>query len=458
LSRRSEMIRNWTRAAAVFLTIAATAAASLADTVTLKSGQVFEGRVVETQDKVTVFLPYGTIAFYKEEVTSITYGPTPAEAYKERASKVAADDAEGHYQLGLYCQEKKLVAEAQAEFEKAVAADPNHAGARAKLGYVRQGETWMKYEQYMASKGYVLYKGRYITGEQAQELEAKDKALAREREAANLVRTLVYLITYSSESKSKESQERLAGVSDPAALGTLIEQFENENPAVRNAALLAMLNYREDRAALAVLDEALYDPVTALRYQARAILNRKQNERAFLAALSALGIDDDTTRFRASEALGAIADPRAIPSLIEYISWRRPRAPARTEANDRSSVMHRDLAPTYVAGVRAKVAPGVVAYEPIMGTIYQGKRIIFDPDTGWGLEEPRAEPEWRDEVVLNYEGLAALKSMTGQDFRFDKASWRDWYLTNRWRFEKGAEQRPSAFDRTPAEQAFPSQR
>lgn len=66
----------------------------------------------------------------------------PREEYSRRAAQLKADDAEGHYRLGLWCEERKLADLAAAEFEKTIAANPGHEAARAKLGHRRIDGVW----------------------------------------------------------------------------------------------------------------------------------------------------------------------------------------------------------------------------------------------------------------------------------------------------------------------------
>ncbi|MBI4569966.1 MAG: hypothetical protein HY719_16355 [Planctomycetes bacterium] len=76
-------------------------------------------------------------------------GKSMDDVYNERAALVKPDDAEGHYALGKWCREhkKRLEKQADAEFAKTLALSPDHAGARAALGYVRRGPKWVKVVQ-----------------------------------------------------------------------------------------------------------------------------------------------------------------------------------------------------------------------------------------------------------------------------------------------------------------------
>lgn len=405
-------------------------AAATGDIVTLNEGQVLEGKVTESDDQVSIVLPNATVAFPKSKVTGIKYCPTPKETYLKRADNLADTDAEGWYRLGLYCEGKGLQEAASDCFNKALAADADHEGARAELGFVREDGKWISRDEAMAREGYVHYKGRWITRKEAESLRDEDRRRKHIRSIRTHLRMLTYTITYGAPGKSRQAWEELAGMSDPALLTPLVEQTKNPDPRVRSACLAALSNYGQDKAALAVLDVAIRDPVGNVRQQARTILNAKQNERAFQATLANLANGDDETRFRASQVLGAISDPRAIPYLIEYISWARPLASRRRRVRTGRNHFN-NIPPRWVVGVRAKVAPGVVAYEPILAGWKHGRVVTLNNDRASGRQEPGGfTAGFTQQMVLNYDALAALAALTGQDFRFDKNMWRTWYFAN----------------------------
>jgi len=430
-----------TAKAAVLVALLASPAAG--DVVTLKSGGVFEGKVTESDDQVTIETPHLTLNFERSQVAGITYRPAPSEVYDSRAGKLDASDAEGWYQLGIYAAGKGLYRKAEEAFRKALEADPDHEGARGELGYVRVDGEWLTRAEAMERRGLVNYRGRWMAPEEAEDLEAQAEALTRVKEARSRVRTLTFTIVNGPREKSLEAREKLAGMSDPAALGPLVEELENDSAAVRLAILEALLNYPgEDAAALAALDVAMWDADPDIRYRARVVLNAFQNERAFKTVLAALQVDDDVTRFRASEVLGSIGDPRAVPYLIKYLYWTRPApAPARpARTSGRRHGLSHGVQKTFVIGIRAKVARNAVGYEPVIGGLDHGRIVILNPEQY--EEEFYDFPAAIDRRVLNYEALEALRALTGANFRFDKRAWRNWYLANAARFKKLPEGAP----------------
>ncbi len=73
----------------------------------------------------------------------------PESVYQEK-SAAAADNAEAHYQVGLWCgQQKNMLDLSLLEFARAVELDPAHAKARERLGYVLHEDRWVTREDMM---------------------------------------------------------------------------------------------------------------------------------------------------------------------------------------------------------------------------------------------------------------------------------------------------------------------
>jgi 3-deoxy-D-manno-octulosonate 8-phosphate phosphatase KdsC-like HAD superfamily phosphatase len=399
-----------------------------ADIVTLKSGQVFEGKVAESDDTVDVAMPNFTVSFNRSEVAGIKYGPTPEEIYLQRAADLAGDDAEGWYNLGLYAAGKALADAAREAFNRALEAEPEHEGARRELGFVRDNGEWITLDESMRRKGYKRFRGRWVSAEEAERLKAEAQTAGEAAAARHRVKTLAFVIVYGTAEKSAAAREELSSTNAPAAFAALVGELSNDSPLVRTAILNALVNYGDDDAALAALEVAMWDPDRDVRFRARRVLSGKQNEAAFRGAIAFFAWNHDETRFAAAEVLGSIGDLRAIPHLIDYLSWTRPGG-VRREPSPRRRRRGDGVVPTWIVGYRAKVAPGVVAYEPVLAGRDRGEIVIIDPDRtddqGW-----EDFPSAVDEMILNYEALEALRALTGEDFGFDKNAWANWYLAN----------------------------
>lgn len=66
---------------------------------------------------------------------------------KQKEEKLAAGDADAHFELGEWCAKAGLKDDARRLFEKTITIDPEHARAHAKLGFVKLGEKWVTVEE-----------------------------------------------------------------------------------------------------------------------------------------------------------------------------------------------------------------------------------------------------------------------------------------------------------------------
>lgn len=105
-----------------------------ADVVLLKDGDIIEGDIVEKTDKrLKIKSDTELLTFSSEEVSDILTEQTipplilPEETYKERLNKIDKNDAQAHYELGLFCLKNGLFDEASTEFKRALRLNPEDA-------------------------------------------------------------------------------------------------------------------------------------------------------------------------------------------------------------------------------------------------------------------------------------------------------------------------------------------
>jgi hypothetical protein len=167
---------------ALVLTLALSLAAR-ADVVYLRSGGKVEGTVTdENAREIVVKTAFGTQKIAKTDVLRVEKGKTTRELYEEKKAALKPGDAEGLYQLSLWCKEQNFGKEAKQHLEDAIKADPNHEAARKALGFVKEGDEWMTpkeatarkskaYEEEMKAKGMVKWRNAWVTPEDKEQLE-----------------------------------------------------------------------------------------------------------------------------------------------------------------------------------------------------------------------------------------------------------------------------------------------
>lgn len=167
---------------ALVLGVAMFAGASLADVLVMKDGRRIEGIVLEeTATKVKLQTGLGILEFDRSKVESIERKKTKRQQFDERFA--AAETAEELHELGLWAEGKRLRRQAKKAMEKAIVVEPDHAKARAWLGFVRYKDKWMTplerdariaadEIETMRARGLVKYEERWVTPEELAKLEA----------------------------------------------------------------------------------------------------------------------------------------------------------------------------------------------------------------------------------------------------------------------------------------------
>ena len=185
--------------AAACLVVLAIPSGARADELHLKNGRTIEGDVLEAGDTVVITRPGITMEIRRDEVKEIRKSPSAREQYEKKAAALAKAEAVPEYardckpaaaderhRLGLWCAAKGLKAEAKAEHERAIEFAPDHAGARAALGFVKDhAGKWRPEAEVMREKGLVLREGRWVTPEEAGrtgEPSAEEKARREKKE------------------------------------------------------------------------------------------------------------------------------------------------------------------------------------------------------------------------------------------------------------------------------------
>src|SRR5262245_7641077 len=133
------------RAALCALALALAATPTRADVVVLKDGRRIEGTIVRDDQKVVVKTGLGELEFDRSAVKEILRGKTPREEFAER--EAAARTADEFSALGDWAKEHDLASLARKAWKRAIELDPDHAAARASLGFVRYGSEWLTVEQ-----------------------------------------------------------------------------------------------------------------------------------------------------------------------------------------------------------------------------------------------------------------------------------------------------------------------
>jgi hypothetical protein len=157
--------------------------AARADILHLKGGGKVEGDIIsEDENVIRIKTRYGMQDIPRNRVESITRSKSVRKEFEERRVALAADDAQGHFDLAVWAKKQSLRKEAQALYEKTIEIDPMHKAANEVLGRVLHDGRYMTPEEKtrliresedagMAAKGLVRYKDRWVTPQEKDALE-----------------------------------------------------------------------------------------------------------------------------------------------------------------------------------------------------------------------------------------------------------------------------------------------
>ena len=165
------------------------AGAAHADKVHLVEGAVIEGKVTRQGNKVVIELESGKLTLPADAVERIEDGKSAVERFEQLEAEQSQRGVAGLMVLADFCRDHEMRAREQAMLEKVIEAQPEHAEARARLGYVKTEAGWMKREEQLRAQGFVKDDGEYIARERMAERErqrAEAKLAEQARQKAQL--------------------------------------------------------------------------------------------------------------------------------------------------------------------------------------------------------------------------------------------------------------------------------
>jgi len=413
-----------------------------ADVIHLKTGRV-EGTVVsQTDSHIVVQTKVGKVTFRRTDVVRIEEKTSPLQTYQKMAAQLKDDDADGHFSIGRWCTDHHLTRQAREHYEKVLAIDANHAGARQRLGYVLKDGKWLTRSEAKEADGLVLYNGKWMTPEE------RDEQVHRK----TVVRLLARMQTVVDNPRSSDVDAtverfeaalgRQPGVPGNMAVQAMLQKLTREagdakrdrTYVARTALLTLLARQGSERGTELIRRTAILDREPTVREAAVQILVRQKdvdNTAWFVRLLRVFSGDRYRLRgtkktrgmarrglARAAEALGALGDPQAIPALAQAMIVRF-HIPTNT---DEIPPMSMGFSSGGLAG------PGTVVTDG-RGNNFT---VPITENTNWGLGEENDQVE--DPTFFNEAAYSALRSITKQDFGQDERAWLSWWYRNRHEF------------------------
>lgn len=333
--------------------------------------------------------------------------------YRERAKSVAADDVQGHYLLALWCDENGLDDEAKLEFEKVLALDPDHAGARQSLGYVKSGDQWLSGEEAMRAKGLVRHEGEWLLPEELAVRLLPDSEKERMEQQERKTRDLLKQMDRGGAKVERIARKALEGVDDRYKVEPLAYALRYPTETVRTYAAEELGRIGDRRALRPLIHRSVLDPSENVRLAAVAAVKSYEDPNLLAPFVKAMWSDNQSVRINAAQAVGGLGDVRG----IEYLVYRLRATGGGVSRN------HIYLANqlSFIQDFDVEVAQTAFIADPSVGILQEGEV----------LDVRVLSTERTADIVERRVVRGALKKLSGQDFGDDAAAWSKWWKENR---------------------------
>lgn len=202
---------------------------ALADTVVLRDGRKVVGNVSFEKNEVVVKQKLGEVRVARAEVERIDTDDDFSELARQK-DKLANGSAEDRYRLGVWCRDHGFQDDARAAFQSVLALDPDHAGARAALGYAKIDGRWVSEDDAMRARGLVKLGDRWVTpAEKAlADTLAEEKRRAAEERARKAEEERVAARKARADAEAKARDERIRAYDLELAKARARQRAEDE--------------------------------------------------------------------------------------------------------------------------------------------------------------------------------------------------------------------------------------
>jgi hypothetical protein len=208
-----------------------------------------------------------------------------------------------------------------------------------------------------------------------------------------------YLVTYVTVN----GEPARLGEIDAAEIKALVASFEKGwrgwSEAQKDREMLALSDVEDDLTAMAIARLGLRDRAPDVRAKAAEILGVMARRNVVPALIAAMKENEKeiVAYIRMIQALGEIGDPRAVDILSK--DWWNQR-----------------IGEYGVAAAKAKIRA--------LGNIRHVSSVDALLDT-FSLMKDEAVARFKDDLI------ASLRTLTGQDFGYDRNAWKEWWKRNR---------------------------
>jgi hypothetical protein len=371
-----------------------------ADLFYLNNGGQIEGQFRgETDTHYQVRSYVGLIEIAKADVNRREPATSVFDEY-DRRKAFNSNTPDGLVELANWCNKHGLQLEQRQHLDQALKLNPNHAGARAALGYTRVGDLWVESKTVVQSD---LSRRRAA---RRAKIEAQREFAARYASLEQTVRSLDgrYFIGRAEERHIGYAKLEALVAQDSLALEAIFNVMTRSRHEIFREAVLDLFTGTQGLEAteyLAVM--ALEDRSAAIRANASESLLKRDPLVVIQILLRALSEPSAAIQNRAVDLLAKLDAQESIPKLISLLVGERKK--------------------WVESSVEDQLIDTRYAYGTFYGPCMQVTTLVNESPVFTYRSEFRREnvPVYRNTV------RDALVKLTGQDFGFDQAAWATWY-------------------------------
>jgi hypothetical protein len=312
----------------------------------------------------------------------------PSAAEYERIAPAVANTAQEQWKLAEWCRLRQLNEQRTVHLLRIIDLDPDHAAARAALGFSQVNGQWVTTEEWKRKQGFELYRGKWRLAQDIELLEVEHKREQFEREwQGRLKRWRSTLPT----DKTSESRDAILAIRDPHAVKALAEYLQQDpyrGPKLLYVESLGKIGNSPSAAAL--IQASLNDPDEEIFHACVDQLVAMNAPQAVADYVKALKDANNVRVNRAATALARLGDTTAIVPLIDAL----------------------------VTSHRVVIAPPGSSPDAVTTSFSNnGGGFSMGDQTRAGVVH-----------APNQQVLSALVKLSGGvTFNFDQQAWRNWY-------------------------------
>lgn len=383
------------------------ALASRGDIFHFANGASMEGELVERTDgMLRIRSLVGPVRVDAASVVRVETRESPWAEYEGRKAQTA-DTAEGNFELSAWCDRRGLFAERKRHLQRTIELDPDHAAARAALGFERADHGWVERKPETRAPR--------SDRKPARDDDERLAAAERVRWRRQILGIKSIMLESPIAERVDEGQRRILGISDPLAIEPMSDVLVRGDGACRLLLAEALSRFPQDDATANLALLYLLDREEAVVERCARELARRKDPRVASQFRGALHvINHDGVVARAARGLALVGDQSAVPELIQMLTVQREKwveVPMVGVVGDMARTFNRQTVAS--AGGRPVAVQPVIAF---------GRGV---------LANVVHVPQFRNVTVYRTEVLEALKSLTGQNFGFDVEAWARWYQEQR---------------------------